>query len=129
MKNYLRGLAFAGGVLLSLNVAIAGDYDGVWTLSTGTEADQDYFILYQNGSTLLLVNNYGELDGWEAWTGQFSTPDSVTVSTIISDDGTATVVSINFTSLTTATITLDSCNPASACDIPIGVPIPANKIF
>jgi hypothetical protein len=76
-----------------------------------------------------LVNNYGEIDGWEAWMGQFSSPNLVTVSTLITDDGTSTEVTVDFTSLTTATITLNSCVPVSECDVPVGVPFNANKIF
>lgn len=129
MRKFFNNLIFYVGLLFSASVVAGGSYDGIWKLNTGANIDQDYMVVYQNGDTLLVVQNYGEVDGWEAWMGQFSTENLVTVRSVINDDNVNTAITIHFITLTTATFTLDSCTPAIACDLPLGVALGANKIF
>jgi len=129
-KKLLKVTILSLSLLLALPAVAGGVYDGVWTLNSGTEADNDYYVIYQNGSTLLLISNYAATDGWEAWTGQMDSGDKATLSTIINGEGVNSQFTIEFSSLTNATITLESCVPAIECDgIPVGVPISASKFF
>lgn len=116
------------GLLLS-GAALSGEYDGVWVFDSDIDPDSDYFIAYQRGDSLLLVSAYREMDGWEAFLGNFVTESSARLSSLLNSDGVSVVLSMNFTSSTAATLTVDSCMPIEECDIPIGVPIDTHKIF
>ena len=124
-----RKLAYAIVGLLLSGAVVSGEYDGVWVFDFAVDPNSDYFILYQKGNALLLVSAYREMDGWEALMGDFVTESSARVSSLLNSDGTSVVLTVNFTSSTTATVTLDSCAPQAECDIPVGLPLSTHKIF
>ena len=110
--------------------AAAGDYDGVWIFDFEVDPNSDYFVAYQRGNTLLLVSAYRELDGWEAFIGDFTSATSADVSSLVNDNNSTVSLSINFTSTEKGTVTVNACAPQEICDgIPVGVPLGVNKIF
>lgn len=104
--------------------AIAGDYDGVWIFDD--QSTSDYYLVTQNGGTLLLVGVYAAMDGWDAFVGSIGTGTQAQMRTLLSPDGTQAVFTLTFTSPTRAQMVLQSCN---ACDLPLATELSLVKIF
>jgi hypothetical protein len=120
-KKILAGFA---GLMLSASLE-AGVYDGVWIW----DLTSDYFVLYQKGDQLLVVNAWKGMDGWNAHIGPIN-GSTATISTILDPDGSIASATLHFVSQTEGTLTLHSC---SDCDYtplePLETPLPVHKIF
>jgi hypothetical protein len=122
--KFLRGLALAGSLAFGCAApAIAGDYDGVWTVS---ELPGHYYMVRENNGMLLLVH-LG--DDWEAFIGALA-GGTATVTTLIADVNLSATV--QFSSASRASVHVTSCTPTSSahyCVMPTGTTAVATKIF
>ncbi len=120
----LRIVSFLALSLMLPSQALAGDYDGVWVFSG--VADSDYFLVSQSTDTLLVVGVNLEMDGWDAFLGHIGQSNAARMDTLLSQDGTQVEFTIRFTSLTRANVVIHSCDD---CQLPLGTPLPLDKIF
>ena len=125
LKEAVFGLTI---LFLSLNL-YAGDYDGVWEFSGFPRISDDYTMIRQNGSQLLVVGLCNELDCWDASLGSIN-GNQAEVSLIAEIDGWTGRYSITFTSATTAvfTITAFDCNGCNNPP-PLNTPFQMKKVF
>jgi hypothetical protein len=123
-KKILRTAALTCTLALAhAKPALAGDFDGVWTVS---ELPGHYYMVRENNGMLLLVH-LG--DDWEAFLGALA-GSTATVTTLIANVNLSATV--QFSSTSRATVHVTSCTPVSSahyCAMPTGTTAVATKIF
>lgn len=120
--SFLRKLTCTAALACTLSAAtpvLAGVYDGVWTVAS---LPGSYFVLRENAGSLLVIELWS--GRWNAYLGNQS-GTTATVTNLIAD--VTASITVQFTSLTTATITVNSCS--GPCDLPTGAVAQAAKIF
>jgi hypothetical protein len=122
--KWIRVLLFA--FLCTPLASLAGEYDGVWR-PAGDTPDMYYFIYHFGGTIIMPVlsqSNTGKYEGnWCCTAIGSISGGSANLS--LSDSGKSATFSINFTSLTSGTITATSCSssvPNDPCP-PINTPV------
>lgn len=110
--------------LLTTNASFAQTYDGIWTMS----ASGDFALfLRQSGNMLIFTANQFSSGEWDAFVGPFTTPTTVTFSTLYSS-GCMYEGSVHFYSATSGTATITNASGTS-CAIPQGTVTAISKLL
>jgi hypothetical protein len=104
--------------------AYAGQYDGIWvsSIDPGTLTS----IYDDGGGTIVAISLHIADNYYDVYLGTLS-GNTATMSSLIAEEN--AVVRVTFTSLNTASVTIVSCEPASACGLPDGTTFQFNKLF
>lgn len=110
--------------LLTSGASFAQTYDGIWTMN----ASGDFALfLRQSGSMLLFTANQFSTGEWDAFVGPFTSPTTVTFSTLYSS-GCMYEGTVSFHSATTGTATITQAAGAD-CAIPQGTVTAISKLL
>ena len=111
-----------GAFLVSAAPADAGDYDGLWY----TPVMPGQFFMIRNSDTIILGVGLDLVGGSELFVG---TLNGNTGTATDLQEGYDATLNFQFSSSTSCTVTLTSCEGDCSSAPPPNVPIPMDKIF